>query len=377
MRPWRSPGLSREEARAHLRPGNFQGTPPKGRSHEAEEAAIERLEGHWSATGRYRRRARVTRVEPLTSTGTVRLGFEVVDGEPFDYAPGQFVGIELHFEGQGYRRSPYCIVSPPDGEPRFDLLVRVVPQGPLSVGLAKLVPGDEVAFRGPTGRSMVPRHDDRELHLLATGTGVAPFVSLAHRLFDGGYPQPVVLWWGLRLGEDICLTDELDSLADRHPGFSYHITLSQPPPGWTGLRGRLGDSVPPRWETLGGKHFCLAGNGAMLQEMSLALSDLGVSQKYIYTEPYFDPAHQPDPKVVAAIRERFVATDLFSAYAARRGSAFDLDRDLDAAVSGRAGNGDPLAVSDLFDLLPAFLSHHPDQENPAPTHVERPWNRTY
>jgi hypothetical protein len=78
---------------------------------------------------------------------------------------------------------------------------------------------------------------------------------------------------------------------------------------------------------------------------------------------------------VARIRERFVATDLFSAYAARRGSAFDIDRDLEAARTGKAGNGDPMAVSDLFELLPAFLSHHPDQEDPKPTHVERPWNR--
>ncbi len=135
--------------------------------------------------------------------------------------------------------------------------------------------------------------------------------------------------------------------------------------------------MPPRLDTLGGKHFYLVGNGAMLEEMALALSDLGVVQKYIYKEPYFDAIHEPDPEVVAEIRERFVATDLFSAYAARRGSAFDLDRDLEAARSGRAGNGDPLAVSDLFDLLPAFLSHHPDQDDPAPTHAERPWNRPY
>jgi hypothetical protein len=113
----------------------------------------------------------------------------------------------------------------------------------------------------------------------------------------------------------------------------------------------------------------------MLEEMAMALSDLGVVQQFIYKEPYFDAIHDPDRDVVARIRERFVANDLFSAYAARRGSAFDIDRDIEAARTGKAGNGDPLAVSDLFDLLPAFLSHHPDQENPAPTHVERPWNR--
>ncbi|MGI9079384.1 MAG: ferredoxin--NADP reductase [Acidimicrobiales bacterium] len=269
----------------------------------------------------------------------------------------------------------YCLR--PADEGHFEILVRVVPEGPLSQRLAELDPGAEVAFRGPTGRSMIPGDDDRELHLLTTGSGVAPLPCLARHLCDNGYPQAIVLWWGLRLADDICLTDELDDLAVRYPQFSYHVTLSRPPAEWRGLRGRLGVSVPPRLDTLGGKHFYLVGKGAMLEEMALALSDLGVVQKYIYKEPYFDASHEPDPEVVAEIRERFVATDLISAYAARRGSAFDLDRDLEAARSGRAGNGDPLAVSDLFDLLPAFLSHHPDQDDPAPTHAERPWNRPY
>ena len=372
------PGQSREEARAGLRPGNFQGRPPRGRTHEAEQAVIDGMDDHWFGTSRFKRRARVTSVEALTPTGTVQIGFEVADGEPFEFLPGQFVGIEAHFEGRGYRRSPYFILSDPANAPRFDLLVRVVPDGPLSLYLADLKPGDEVLFRGPTGRSMVPRFDDRELVLMATGTGVAPLISLARHLFATDYPHPISLWWGLRLVDDICLTDELDALAAAHPDrFRYAITLSQPPAGWTGLSGRLGDSIPPLRETLGGKRYYLVGNGAMLEEMALALSDLGVVQQYIYKEPYFDPIHQPDRDVVAAIRERFVATDLFSAYAARRGWEFDLDRDLEAAKTGKAGNGDPLAVSDLFDLLPAFLSHHPDQEDPKPTHVERPWNRPY
>jgi ferredoxin-NADP reductase len=368
-------GQTRDEARAALRPGNFQGAPPRGRSHEAEVAAMDALDDHWFSSSRYKRLARVIAVDALTPTGTVRVRFEVADGQPFEFSPGQFVGIEAHFEGRGFRRSPYCILSAPADAPRFDLLVRAVPQGPLSLYLAGLRPGDEVAFRGPTGRSMVPRHPDRELVLLATGTGVAPLVSLARHLLATGYPHPISLWWGLRLVEDICLTEELDALAREYGRFTYAITLSQPPADWKGLRGRVGESVPPLLPTLGGKHYYLVGNGAMLEEMALALSDLGVVQQHIYKEPYFDTIHEPDREVVARIRERFVATDLFSSYAARRGSVFEIDKDIEAARSGKAGNGDPLAVSDLFELLPAFLSHHPDQENPAPTHVERPWNR--
>jgi ferredoxin-NADP reductase len=369
------PGQTREEARAGLRPGNFQGRPPRGRSHDSEVSALAAIDDRWFGKSRYQRLARVTSFDALTLTGTFRIGLEVADGEPFQFDPGQFVGIEAEFPGRGFRRSPYCILSDPAEAPRFDLLVREVPDGPLSLYLAGLAVGDEVVFRGPTGRSMVPRFDDRELVLMATGTGVAPLLSLARHLLARDYPQPISLWWGLRLVEDICLKEELDALAATYDRFSYGITLSQPSPEWTGLRGRLGDSVPPLLPALGGKHYYLVGNGAMLEELGLALSDLGVVQQYIYKEPYFDPIHEPDREVVAQIRERFVATDLFSAYAARRGSAFDIDKDIEAARSGKAGNSDPGAVSDLFELLPAFLSHHPDQADPAPTHVERPWNR--
>ncbi|HUR22270.1 MAG TPA: FAD-binding oxidoreductase, partial [Acidimicrobiales bacterium] len=312
----------RQQARARLRPGNFQGHAPRAGSHRTEADAIEALgaaEGRWFDSARYRRRARVTSVAALTSTGTVKVAFEVVDGAPFHFDPGQFVGIEAHFEGLGYRRSPYCILSAPTEEPVFDLLVRVVPQGPLSQHLASLSPGDQVAFRGPTGRSMVPPDDDRAIELFATGTGVAPFYSLARHLLAEGYPEPMRLWWGLRSAEDICLTDELDALATAYPSFAYQVTLSQPTAEWTGLRGRVGESVPPLLETLGGKRYYLAGNGAMLEEMAFALSDMGVDHRYIYKEPYFNGTHEADRDVVAEIRERFVATDLFSAFANRRG----------------------------------------------------------
>lgn len=369
-------GHRREDARAQLRKGNFQGHVPRRRALETVEEAVEALgaaEGRWFSQARYHRRAKVTAVTPLTTTGTVRVSFEVVDGQPFHFKPGQFVGIEAEFKRLGYRRSPYCILSAPTGEPVFDLLVRVVPQGPLSERLASLRPGDEVAFRGPTGRSMVPPDDERALMLLATGTGVAPFYSLARHLLEGGYPRPITLWWGLRLPEDVCLTEELDDLAARYENFTYAVSLSQPSPTWTGLRGRLTESVPPLIPALGGTRFYLAGNGAMLEEMAFALSDLGVDQRYIYKEPFFNGIHDPDPDVVADIRERFVATDLYSPFANRRGSTFDVD--LDAARSGKAGNGDPLAVSDLFDLMPAFLSHHPDQEDPEPVQSAGPWGR--
>ena len=305
--------------------------------------------GGWSPKSRYHRRAEVEWIRPLTPTGTVRIGFKVVDDQPFQYDPGQFVGIELGVEGLGYARSPYCILSEPNDHNRFELVVRVVRNGPVSRYLGSCEVGEEIAFRGPTGRSMIPKDDERDLVLLATGVGIGPLHSLAAHLLARGFARPITFFWGLRLAEDICLTEELDELARRHPNFSYRITLSQPSPGWSGLRGRITESVPPLLSHLGGTRYYLCGNGAMTEEMATALSDLGAAEEFIHQEHYFNQKHVPDPFVLAAIRSRFVASDLFSplAHQQAHSSLFHLD----SPVGGR-GNADPTAPTEVGRRMP-------------------------
>lgn len=307
----------------------------------------------WSKKSLYGRRAKVTGVEQVTPTGTVRIRHEVIDDGPFDPLPGQFVGIEYEAKGLGYRRSPYCLLPPPDdGAGRsFELLVRQVDDGQISRYLASLHAGDVVTFRAPTGRSMLPKDPGRELVLLATGVGVAPFYYLVRYLLESGFDQPVRLYWGLRLVEDRCLLDELNDLARRFPNFEYQISLSHAPDGWPGLRGRVTESVPPLLATLGGKQFYLCGNGAMVEEMDMALSDMGVAEEFTYKEAYFNRRHKPDPLVMDGIRSRFVADDLFSPWAHQSASLFEVHSTLDRTGTGR--NVAPDAASDLFRRVPS------------------------
>ncbi|MDQ6798952.1 MAG: FAD-binding oxidoreductase [Actinomycetota bacterium] len=260
----------------------------------------------------YPRHAEVRAIHRLTPTGTVALDFQVVDDQSFVFRPGHFVGIRAEVDGIGLRRSPYCLASPPNDERTFRLLVREVTEAPMSYYLTGLSPGDAINFRGPSGRSMIPRDGDEDLVYLATGVGIGPLLALVDHLETSRIEKKVSLYWGLRLATDICLIDELDELARRYPSFSYRITLSQPPPGWAGLRGRITESVPPLLGTLGGKRFYLVGNGAMINEMVFALSDLGVDRTLVHEEVYFNVRHRPDPQTLADIRSRFVATDLFS-----------------------------------------------------------------
>ncbi len=49
-------------------------------------------------TSRLPRRARVIDAKPLSpNQGTIGVSFEVVDDEPFDFEPGQFVAIDCEY----------------------------------------------------------------------------------------------------------------------------------------------------------------------------------------------------------------------------------------------------------------------------------------
>jgi NAD(P)H-flavin reductase len=266
----------------------------------------------WGEVSRYDRRAEVVATELLTATGTARISFRTIDERPLTFSPGQWIALEDEVPGVGPRRSPYCIYSPPSDDGRFELLIRVLPDGPLSGHLASLEPGYPINFRGPRGRSIMPRAPETELVMLATGVGIAPLYSLCRHLMAQGESRPMHLYWGLRLTDDICLLDELNELVEGLPNFAYDITLSQPPDDWPYLRGRVTESVPPLLQRLRGKRFYLCGNGAMVEEMELALCSVGVDRTSISEERFFNLKHRADRAVMEAIRDRFVAEDLVS-----------------------------------------------------------------
>lgn len=234
----------------------------------------------------------------------------MVDDEPFDFVPGQFVAIDMVDAENGYCRSPYCLMDGSEEDRSFELLIRRISDGPVSLFLADLVVGDVIGFRGPNGHPMVPTDDYDELIMMATGVGVSPCYCFLRSLEVAGKDRRIRLYWGLRLPSDICLVPDLDRLVDAIEGFEYQVTLSSPTDEWQGLRGRVTESVPPRLETLADKRFCLVSNGAMIAEMSRALQNLGVSRDDIYEESFFNHRHRPDAHQVRAVEDRFVSTDI-------------------------------------------------------------------
>ncbi len=96
----------------------------------------------------------------------------------FRFASGQFTMIGLPVDGKPLLRA-YSVVSSPF-DPALEFLSIKVPDGPLTSRLQHIAPGDTVLIgRKPSGtlllQNLLP---GRTLYLLATGTGLAPFMSV-------------------------------------------------------------------------------------------------------------------------------------------------------------------------------------------------------
>lgn len=94
------------------------------------------------------------------------------------FSNGHFTMIGLEVEGRPLLRA-YSIVSP-NYEDHLEFLSIKVPDGPLTSRLAHIKEGDDlIVGRKPTGTLLIDNlMPGNHLYLLATGTGLAPFMSI-------------------------------------------------------------------------------------------------------------------------------------------------------------------------------------------------------
>jgi ferredoxin--NADP+ reductase len=118
------------------------------------------------------------RVASLRRWSDKLFSFTISRPGDFDFENGEFVTLGLRHEGKLIARA-YSIVSTSDAD-ELEFLSIHVPDGPLTSRLTGIREGDGVWVNAKSTGSLTLRHvqPGRHLYLLATGTGLAPFMSL-------------------------------------------------------------------------------------------------------------------------------------------------------------------------------------------------------
>ena len=134
--------------------------------------------------------ARVLWVKHWTDT---LFSFAVERPASFRFRSGEFVMIGLPVDGKPLLRA-YSIASP-HYEEELEFLSIKVPDGPLTSRLQHIQPGDEVLVgKKPTDTLVLDAlKPGKRLFLVSTGTGLAPFLSVARDPDAfGGFEQVIV-----------------------------------------------------------------------------------------------------------------------------------------------------------------------------------------
>lgn len=238
-----------------------------------------------------------TVIKIINETYNTRRFFIKVDElEQFDFKPGQFVTLDLPIHEKVNKRwRSYSIASWPDGTNVFELLIVLLPGGAGTNYLFnETVEGSTLTFRGAQGVFTLPETIDKDLFFICTGTGIAPFRSMASyiKLHDVPHKE-IYLLFGCRTQNDLLYFDELNQLEKDLPGFTYIPTLSRE--DWQGRRGYVHALYEAICKENGDKcldgplvpaSFYLCGWKAMIDEAREKIVQLGYDRKSIHLELY-------------------------------------------------------------------------------------------
>jgi ferredoxin--NADP+ reductase len=158
------------------------------------------------------------------------------------YQAGQYTSLGLDTAEHGFIVRAYSIAGSPL-DPDIEFYIALVENGKLTPTLFAQEVGSTFRFLKPVGKFTLRAAAKRTVVMVATGTGLAPFVGHIRTLWkqhQAGVPvaHRIVLFHGASYADEFGYRQELESYAaEKAKGFdlTYICTSSRPDPkrGWT------------------------------------------------------------------------------------------------------------------------------------------------
>lgn len=223
-----------------------------------------------------------------------------------DFRAGQFAVLGLPGSAPRYRvsdpeeeppdpdkliRRAYSVASAPESKEYMEFFITLVHSGALTPRIFALGSGDRIWLgRKITGTFTLDRvPPDRHLILVATGTGLAPYMSMMRSELFANADRRVAVLLGARHSWDLGFRSELNTLVRVCHNFSYLPIISRPDEEaipWQGHRGYVQDlwergELEKVWGFTPGpenSHVLLCGNPAMIGDMTALLAGRGYEE---------------------------------------------------------------------------------------------------
>jgi CDP-4-dehydro-6-deoxyglucose reductase len=222
----------------------------------------------------------------LLAPDVIRTRLRLPPSADFRFRAGQH--IELI--GPGGTQRLYSIANPPGADQHVELHIRRVADGVLSrYWFNEARPHDLLRLRGPLGSFSLRLLAGLHLVLLATGTGVAPILSMLGELAQRpSEEQPLssTLYWGGRVADDLYAGPQLGS----HPALRFVPVLSRTHQVWSGPRGHVQDVLLAERANLTQTVVYACGSAPMILDARAALAAQGLPEGRFHADAFVSSA---------------------------------------------------------------------------------------
>jgi len=209
-----------------------------------------------------------------------------------DFRAGQFVRVALELDGEIVAR-PYSLVNAP-AEAENEIFFNIVPEGPLTPILSTLQPGDVIKLANkPYGFLTVDEVPAaKHLWMLATGTGVGPFISILKSEDAWRRFEKVVLVYSVRTVQELAYRDVIADVSRQHQQQLSFVPLVTREVLEGAINKRVTDAIlSGELEQQAGismspenSHVMMCGNSAMITDVMELLKSRNM-RKHLRREP--------------------------------------------------------------------------------------------
>jgi CDP-4-dehydro-6-deoxyglucose reductase len=224
------------------------------------------------------------------SESTRRFWIQIPELDSFNFKPGQFVTLDLPIHEKTNKRwRSYSIASAPDGSNIIELVIVLLEGGLGTTYLFNEIKvGSNITLRGPVGVFTLPDTLDKDLYLICTGTGVAPFRSMVHWIHQQKIAHKNIhLIFGCRKLTDQLYGAELKALEPLENNFYYHPVFSRedavPDGAYSGYVHAVYEQL---LAVKNPSQFYLCGWKNMIDEAKQRIMAAGYDKKDIHLEIY-------------------------------------------------------------------------------------------